>query len=65
MNGIPNNESEIRQRDLAIMDALTGLNVSVVMGTLVGDSVVRPLDKDGAQAVLDRLRARGFKVERA
>jgi hypothetical protein len=57
-------ESEIKQRDEAILDALTGLDVRVTMGQIFGDSAAKPLTREGAQLILDRLRSRGFKIER-
>ena len=66
MNGItPSAEDEIRKLEAAVKEALLGLNVSVVMGSTFKDSIERPLDQVGVQAIVDRLRARGFKIERA
>jgi hypothetical protein len=66
MNGItPSAEDEIRKLEASVKEALLGLNVSVVMGSTFKDSIERPLDPTGVQAVVDRLRARGFKIVRA
>lgn len=62
MNGV--NEQELALKEKTVIEALTGLNVDVVAGKLLGDTFVRPLTKEGAQTVLDRLRGRGFKIER-
>jgi len=59
-----NGRSEKEQLDLEILDALKGLEVSVVGGSIIGDTYSKPLSRDGAQTVLDRLRARGFKITR-
>jgi hypothetical protein len=48
--------------DKDILEALLGTEVSVVAGSILGDSMVKPLDSKGAQQVLDRLRGRGYKV---
>ncbi len=59
-----NGRNEKEQLNLEALDVLTGLEVSVVGGTIVGDTYSKPLSKDGAQTVLDRLRARGFQITR-
>jgi hypothetical protein len=59
-----NGENEAQTLERAIIDALTGAQVSVTMGPIFGDMSIKPLSKEGAQSVLDRLRGRGFKVVR-
>lgn len=61
MNGI----TPQTELDAAVLDTLTHLSVQVVAGPIFSDSYEKPLTRDGAQAVLDRLRARGFKITRA
>ncbi len=60
-----NGKSEKDQLDAAVIEILTGLDVNVVAGSILHDTFSKPLSKDGAQAVLDRLRARGFQITRA
>jgi len=50
--------------DEDILHVLDGLEVQVVAGPILHDKTVKPLTREGAQTVLDRLRARGFKVEK-
>jgi len=57
-------ENEAKQLETAILDALDGAQVTVVAGPIFKDTAVHPLSRLGAQDVLDRLRGRGFKVER-
>lgn len=54
-----------KELDTAILDVLTHLDVQVIAGPIFSDTYSKPLSRDGAQTVLDRLRARGFKVTRA
>jgi hypothetical protein len=60
-----NDISPQTELDAAVLDVLTHLRVSVIAGPIFSDSYEKPLSRDGAQAVLDRLRARGFKVTRS
>jgi len=55
MNGKTNN-------DLAVQDILVGTIVRVKAGTLLGDTLEKPLTHEGAQDVIDRLRARDYKI---
>jgi len=55
MNGKTNN-------DLAVQDALVGTIVRVKAGSVLGDSLEKPLTHEGAQDVIDKLRARGYKI---
>ena len=50
--------------DEAVIEGLTGASVHVTAGTILHDEIVKPLTRTGAEDVLDRLRARGFKVTR-
>lgn len=59
---MPNGETEARALQQSIVEALTGATVHV-QGLV--SSFPGPLTAEGAQDVIDRLRARGFKIERA
>ena len=48
----------------AILRALTDMPVEVTAGPIFKDTAVHPLTHEGALTVLDRLRARGFRVSR-
>ncbi len=56
------NEREVFKT--ALLDALEGTPVSVVAGAIFHDSIIKPLDREGAQAIIDRLHARDFVVVR-
>lgn len=62
MNGYT--EDEIKKREEAIIQALIGLDVRVRGGDILKDTFSKPLVREGAEAIVDRLRARGFKIER-
>jgi hypothetical protein len=51
-----------RLEEDAAIKALDGLQVEVVAGPILKDTYMRPLTKEGALSVIDRLRARGFKI---
>lgn len=51
--------------DEDLIKVLEGLQVEVVAGQILKDTFERPLTKEGAQSVIDRIRARGFKIEKA
>jgi hypothetical protein len=57
-------EDDAEKLEFAVLNALTGLSVEVVAGPILKDTSMKPLTHEGALAVLDRLRARGFRVER-
>lgn len=57
-------EDEAAKLESAILNALAGMEVEVVAGPILHDTANHPLTREGAMNVLDRLRARGFKVER-
>ena len=50
--------------EAAILAALTDMPVEVTAGPIFKDTAVHPLTHEGALTVLDRLRARGFRVTR-
>ena len=58
-------ESEVERAafNQALLDALAGLIVTV-KGGVVGDEMNLELAREGAQAVVDRLKARDFKINR-
>jgi hypothetical protein len=60
-----NSEDEAAKLETAIVKSLEGLQVEVVAGQILHDKTTKPLTHEGAVGVLDRLRARGFKVTRA
>lgn len=64
MNDKSASEAEAQKLEAAILVALTGVQVEVVAGPVFHDTTIKPLTREGAIAVLDRLRGRGFKVER-
>lgn len=57
-------EDDAQQLEAAILTALTGLQVEVVAGPILRDATIKPLTHEGAISILDRLRARGFRVTR-
>lgn len=57
-------ETERAAFNAAVVEALEGLRV-VVKGNVLGDEMSLELARDGAQAVVDRLKARDFKLIRA
>ena len=60
MNGLTEQNHQALEK--AILDALTGLDVDVTEA--FGHVVNRPLTREGAQLIIDRLRGRDFAVTR-
>lgn len=54
-----------RKLEAAVVEALTGLEVHIEGGPFLHDTVVKPLVKQGAQDIVDRLRARGYILKEA
>jgi len=58
-----NGEDETQKLARAVVNDLTGLNVTFT-GKILGDHRVMKITPEGAQEILDHLRGRGYKVTR-
>lgn len=51
-------------KDADVIADLVGLSIHVEAGQILHDTTVKPLVHEGAQDVIDRLRARGYRIEK-
>jgi phosphoserine phosphatase len=60
----PMTEAERAALNEAILKTLEETQVEVVAGQILGDYTMKPLTRDGAQMIIDKLRARDFRIVR-
>lgn len=57
-------EAERAALNEAILKTLEDTLVEVVAGPILGDHTTKPLTRDGAQMIVDKLHARDFAITR-